>query len=290
MRGLLVVVAMALPAVARAQTPAPWGSSASPSPEPEPPEESSSPPPAPAPNTVNTREHYGTTPDPAFSYNFQMPTARPIHEGDVMASLASDLGWVGVRYGFTRRFDAGIGVPFYVAGLSADARYALYLGDGAAVSLFAYATVPFLPSDGAASSWLGFTWHGGGPAWVAGPLVSVWGSRAAIHLGAFAAQRVLLGGAWTIVHLTIEGRISDGVAAIAQGVLAMEVVNESGNVNTHPLIGNAQPRVFPYAIAGLRLHSRKFAVDFGVLAVLSSDAPLGSGSVVWPWTSVSQTF
>jgi hypothetical protein len=157
--------------------------------------------------------------------------------------------------------------------------------------MWGYVTVPFLPGNGAPASYLGSNWSGSGPAWVVGPVVSLWGPRVGIHIGAHAAERLLLGGLWVMVHATVEGRITDGVRAIVQGVVLGEVVNEAPNAAALPLGGHNQSRVFPYAIVGLRLHSRRFSVDFGLLATMLSNEPLSTGGVsVWPWTSVSQTF
>jgi hypothetical protein len=246
----------------------------------------------PAPSTGAPLEVYGTTPDPAFTHHFQMPSARPLHHGDSMLTVLGSLGWLGIRHGFTRRFDAGIGLPYYLAGLSADARFALALGDTAAVSLWGYVTVPLHPGDGSPASWLGFTWQGGGPAWVFGPLASVWGSRAGVHLGVHLAQRTLLGGLWLMSHATVEARILDSVRAIVQAVVLAEIVNETGSPGgSTALLGNAHPRILPYGLAGVRIHSRRFAVDFGLLVVIGSDTPLSTGTAgLWPWLSMGYTF
>jgi hypothetical protein len=202
-----------------------------------------------------------------------------------------DTGWLGVRYGFARRFDAGIGVPYYAAGVSIDARYAIVLGEHAALSLFGYATIPFDPGGHDPTAFFGFNWRGAGPAWLFGPVVSLWGGRAGIHLGAHASQRVLMGGLWAFVHLTVEARIVDSVRAIVQGVVMAELIDEQNPGMSHALVGNAQPRVHPYVIVGARVHSRRFAVDLGALMSFTSDAPLASGTPgVWPWAAVSQTF
>ncbi|MEI8256313.1 MAG: hypothetical protein WCJ30_11635 [Deltaproteobacteria bacterium] len=238
------------------------------------------------------REYYGTTPDPAFTHNFQMPTARPLHQGDTMVTAMGATGWLGVRYGFARRFDAGAGVPYYGAGVSFDARYAIILGDHAALSLWGYATVPFVPGGNDPGAFFGFTWRGAGPAWVVGPVVSLWGARAGIHVGAHVAQRVLMGGAWALVHVTVEVRVVDSVRAIAQGVVLGEMVDEQGaSGSPRVLLGNGQPRVYPYLVLGARVHSRRFAVDFGALVSFVSGSPLAGGVPgVWPWAAVCQTF
>lgn len=246
----------------------------------------------PTPAPAGTSERYGITPDPSFTHHFQMPSARPLYLGDSMVTVAGYLGWIGVRHGFHRRFDAGLGVPFYLAGLSLDGRYALVLGESAAVSLWGYASVPFLPGDGTASDFLGFTWQGAGAAWVLGPVVSVWGPRAGVHGGAHIAQRTQLGGAWALMHATVEGVVTDSVRAIGQVVVLAEMLNERGSgARVVSLVGNTHPRVHPYVLAGLRLHSRRFAVDVGALLVLGSRSPLATGVVsVWPWLSASQVF
>jgi hypothetical protein len=111
-------------------------------------------------------------------------------------------------------------------------------------------------------------------------------------VGVHVVQRTLLGGAWTLVHATVEGYVTDSLRAIGQGVLLAEVVDESGaGVRGATLVGNRHPRAHPYLLGGLRLHSRRFAVDFGLLAVFGADAPLSAAPVsLWPWMSASQTF
>lgn len=238
------------------------------------------------------QEYYGTTPDPAFTYNFQMPTARPLHRGDTMVTVMGATGWLGARYGFARRFDAGVGIPYYGAGVSVDARYAVVSGEHAAVSLWGYATVPFVPGGNDPGAFFGFTWRGAGPAWVLGPVVSLWGARAGIHAGAHVAQRVLLGGAWAVVHLTIEARVVDSVRVIAQGVVLGEMLGEqSVSGSASALLGNGPARVYPYLVLGARTHSRRFAVDFGALISFVAGSPLAGGTIgVWPWAAASQTF
>ena len=294
---LASVVAFANEAIAQD---APWASVASDAPSSAPPsspaEPVSSAPPASAsvspPSSSLPTERYGSTPDPAFTHNFQMPTARPLRHGDTMITALGDTGWVGVRYGFARRFDAGIGVPYYIAGITLDARYAIILTEHAALSLFGLATVPFDPGVNDPGAFFGFNWNGAGPAWMAGPVLSLWGSRAGIHVGAHAAQRVLLGGLWALVHMTVEVRIVDSIKAIAQGVLMGEMLGESSTMTgAHALVGNRQPRIHPYIVLGARVHSRRFAVDFGALLSFAADAPLAGGTPgIWPWASVSQTF
>ncbi len=238
-------------------------------------------------------EYYGTTPDPAFTHNFQMPTARPLHQGDTMVTAMGATGWLGLRYGLARRFDAGVGVPYYAAGVAFDARFAIVLGDHVALSLWGLATVPVLPGGSDPGAFFGFTWRGAGPAWVLGPVFSVWGARAGVHVGAHVAQRVLLGGAWALVHLTVEARLVDSVRLIVQGVVMGEMINEQSpaGVSSHALIGNGQPRVHPYIVLGARVHSRRFAVDFGALVSFVDGSPLAGGAPgLWPWAAVCQTF
>jgi hypothetical protein len=245
-------------------------------------------PPSPiAPAPVPPTERYARTPDPSFTHHFQLPSARPLRLGDSMVTLMGSLGWVGVRHGFHRRFDAGIGVPFYLAGVSLEARYALLLEEGLALSLWGHASVPVLPGS-TPGELLGFTWSGGGPAWMFGPLFSVWGPRLGLHLGAHATQRTGLGGVWALLHATLEGAVSDSVRVLGQLVMLAEVVEESG---ASALVGFEHPRLHPYVVGGLRLHSRRFSVDVGLLATFGGQTPLATGVVsVWPWMSASQTF
>jgi hypothetical protein len=237
-------------------------------------------------------DRYGATPDPAFTHTFQMPTARPLRHGDTMITVLGDLGWIGIRYGFTRRFDAGIGIPYYVAGMTVDARYAVVLADHAALSIWGLGTVPFDPGVNDPTSFFGFNWRGGGPGWMLGPVVSLWGARAGFHAGAQAAQRVLMGGLWAMVHMSVDVKIADSVRAIAQGVLMSEVIGErTTGPAARALVGNTQPRIHPYLVIGARVHSRRFAVDFGALMSFAAEAPLAPGTPgIWPWACVSQTF
>jgi hypothetical protein len=246
----------------------------------------------PAVRTDAPIEVYGSVPNPGVTHHFQMPTARPLAHGDMMVTIAGYLGWLGVRYGFTPRFDMGVGLPIYLAGISIDARYALALGENSAVSLWGYASVPVLPGDGNAADFFGFTWRGGGAAWVAGPVASVWNDRVGLHVGVHAAQRVLLGGIWAMVHATVEARIVESLRVIVQGIVLAEVINESpSNAGGSVLVGTYHPRVFPYLIAGIRLYSRRFSVDVGGLIAFEGGSPLaGNGVTFWPWTSVSQMF
>lgn len=208
-----------------------------------------------------------------------------------MVTVAGPLGWLAIRYGFSRRLDAGVGLPYSVAGVSGDLRWVAWRGERSSLALWAFATVPF---DGGRDpgAFFGFNWSGAGPTWIAGPLLSVWGSRAGVHLGNHLVQRVLMGGLWSLLHVTVEARVADSVRVIVQGALLTEMLNErSVGPGIAALVGNGQPRVFPFVLAGVRVHSRRFSVDFGALAPLGRDSPLGGSPVgVWPWTSVSQAF
>ncbi len=228
--------------------------------------------------------------EPAADHNFQLPTARPMRLGDLMGHYISHLGWVGLRYGLTRSVDVGVGVPFYFAGLSADVRVAFLQRRGVSLSWWAYLTIPFKPDGEFATSNLGFTWAYAGMGWLTGPLVSLWNGRLGVHIGLHAAQRTGLGGLWLFGHATVDVRIIEGVKAIVQGLALYEVAEESGD-RARALLGNGQRRLIPFALAGMRFHTRRFAADIGALMPLSAQSPLYSESLaVLPWMSLSHLF
>lgn len=229
-------------------------------------------------------------PDPGAGSYFQTPTARVLRYGDVAAAYVSALGWVGVRYGVTRHLDVGVGVPFYFAGLSVDARVSFAQGRGVSAAWWAYATVPFLGAGERASSSLGFTWAYAGLGWATGPIVTLWGGRVTANLGVHVAQRTGLGGLWVLSHATLAVRIIDGVKALAQAVTLYEVAEERAP-RAEALLGNGSPRFIPYALAGARLYTRRFAADLGALVPLSAAAPLYSEQIpVIPWIALQHTF
>jgi hypothetical protein len=228
--------------------------------------------------------------DPGAGGYFQMPTARLLRHGDVAGTYLSALGWVGVRYGATRTVDLGVGVPYYFAGLTVDARVAFAQGRGIAAAWWFYASVPLVPEGDRASSSLGFTWSYAGVGWLSGPLVTLWGERVTASFGLHVAQRTGLGGVWLLSHATLAVRIIDGVKALAQAVMLYEAAPERAP-RAEPLLGNGTPRIIPYALAGARLYTRRFSADLGVLAPLSSDAPLYSERLpVIPWIALQHLF
>ncbi len=228
--------------------------------------------------------------DPGAGGYFQMPTARLLRHGDVAGTYLSALGWVGVRYGATRTVDLGVGVPYYFAGLTVDARVAFAQGRGIAAAWWFYASVPLVPEGDRASSSLGFTWSYAGVGWLSGPLVTLWGERVTASFGLHVAQRTGLGGVWLLSHATLAVRIIDGVKALAQAVMLYEAAPERAP-RAESLLGNGTPRVIPYALVGARLYTRRFSADLGVLAPLSSDAPLYSERLpVIPWIALQHLF
>jgi hypothetical protein len=72
--------------------------------------------------------------------------------------------------------------------------------------------------------------------------------------------------------------------AIGQAVLFGELVNESAStLERRSLLSNSQPRLMPYALLGVRVYSRRSAVDLGVLATVGDQSLLAYGPVsVWP--------
>ncbi|MFO0629451.1 MAG: hypothetical protein U0325_28000 [Polyangiales bacterium] len=228
--------------------------------------------------------------DPGAGGYFQMPTARLLRHGDVAGTYLSALGWVGVRYGAARTVDLGVGVPYYFAGLTVDARVAFAQRPGLAAAWWFYASVPLLAEGDRASSSLGFTWAYAGVGWLSGPLVTLWGERVTASFGLHVAQRTGLGGVWLLSHATLAVRIIDGVKALAQAVMLYEAAPERAP-RAEALLGNGAPRIIPYALAGARLYTRRFAADLGVLAPLGADAPLYSERLpVIPWIALQHLF
>lgn len=300
LRASCFAAALVAPSLSSAQTlTAPW-SSAAPSSPPADPSSFSAPPAATRWPTIAPARLVAplVTPpaverevvEPAADHNFQLPTARPMRLGDVMGHYISHLGWVGLRYGLTRSVDVGVGVPYYFAGMSADVRVAFLQRRGIAVSWWAYVTIPFKPDGEFATSNLGFTWAYAGLGWLTGPLVSFWSGRLGVHVGLHAAQRTGLGGLWAFGHATVDVRIVEGIKVIAQGLALAEVAEESGE-RARTLLGNGQRRFIPFALLGMRFHTRRFAADIGALAPLSDQSPLYSESLaVLPWMSLSHLF
>jgi hypothetical protein len=294
----LLVTAFA-PAAAAQSSPAPWATAPLESPPPPAPRApaaapapwpvavaATAPPAAPAAPVRAPREPH----EPGADHHFQLPTARLLRLGDLQGHYIGHLGWVGLRYGLSRVVDVGVGLPYYFAGLSADARVAIVQRAGFAAAWWGYVTVPVLPSGETPSSHLGFTWASAGMGWLTGPLVSLWTQRFGVHLGAHVAQRTGLGGLWFVGHVTLDLRLNESLKLIAQGIAFYEVSAESAD-GARALLGNGTARFMPYALAGVRFHTRRFAADVGALVPLSEQAPLHSDSlVVLPWMSLSHLF
>jgi hypothetical protein len=300
LRPTLALLLVAVTPAAAAQTsPAPWATGTTTAPPPPPPRPLSGPSPswptitpappppaAPRPRVRAPREPY----DAAADHYFQLPTGRMMRLGDLQGHYIGHLGWVGVRYGLSRVVDVGVGLPYYFAGISADARVAIVQRPGFAAAWWGYVSVPFKPDGESASSQLGFTWAYAGMGWLTGPLVSMWSHRFGVHIGAHVAQRTGLGGLWFVGHVTLDLRLTDSLKLIAQGIAFYEVALESAD-GARALLGNGTARFMPYALAGVRFHTRRFAADVGALAPLSAQAPLHSESlVVLPWMSLSHLF
>ncbi len=303
-RSTLALLGLALtPAAAAQSSPAPWATappesapSTAPSSLPTAPPASPAPwpaavpahapPAAPVAPVRAPREPY----EPAADHHFQLPTARLLRLGDLQGHYIGHLGWVGLRYGLSRVVDVGVGLPYYFAGVSADVRVSLVQRPGFAAAWWGYVTVPFKPSGETASSNLGFTWAYAGMGWLTGPLVSLWTGRFGAHLGAHVAQRTGLGGLWFVGHVTFDVRLNESLKLIAQGVAFYELAEETAD-GARALLGNGTARFMPYALAGVRFHTRRFAADVGALVPLSEQAPLHSDSlVVLPWMSLSHLF
>ncbi|MEZ4392309.1 MAG: hypothetical protein R3A48_14565 [Polyangiales bacterium] len=228
-------------------------------------------------------------PDPGAGAYFQTPTARVLRYGDFAATYVSALGWVGVRYGVTRHVDVGVGVPFYFAGLSVDARVAFAQGRGVSAAWWAYATVPSRRGR-ARLEQPGIHLVLRGPGLGDWPRRDALGRRVTANLGLHVAQRTGLGGLWVLSHATLAVRIIDGVKALAQAVTLYEVAEERAP-RAEALLGNGSPRFIPYALAGARLYTRRFSADLGALVPLSAAAPLYSEQIpVIPWIALQHTF
>lgn len=237
-------------------------------------------------------ERYARTPDPTGWQYFAMPGARTLQRGDGAVSVGSLLGWVALRYGVHRRVDVGVGVPYALVGVAADARIALVSEAGWALSAWVMAQVPLHPGTSQAGDFFGFTWAGGGAWGAVGPLVSVFGERGGVHLGAHVAQRISMGGLWGLAHVSADYRVADGVKILGQALVFAEMVAESSaTVGRRTLLGNAQPRVMPYATLGVRLYNRRSSVDVGALVIAGERSLLAYGPVsVWPWLSAVHAF
>ncbi len=230
------------------------------------------------------------TPDLGVVQVFQMPTARLLRLGDVMGQYVGHLGWVGLRYGLSRRIDVGLGVPYYLLGLSVDVRVAFVQSSRFAAAWWGYASVPFVPSADRPTAYLGFTWSYAGLGWATGPLLTWWSTRLSVSVGLHLAQRTGLGGAWFLGHLSADVRILDGVKLLAQAVVLTEVSPEAHD-RAAPLLHEGGLRTLPYALGGMRLYTRRFFADLGVLVPLSPAAPLWSDRIAaLPWITLSHLF
>lgn len=221
-----------------------------------------------------------------------MPGARTLQRGDGAVSVGSLLGWVALRYGVHRRVDVGVGVPYALVGLSADARVALVSEPRWALSAWMMVQVPMHPGTSAAADFFGFTWAGGGAWGAVGPLLSIFGERGGVHIGAHVAQRVSMGGLWGLAHVSADVRVADGVKILGQAMVFGEMVNESAStLSRRSLLGNAQPRVMPYGTIGVRLFNRRSSVDVGALVIVGEKSLLSYGPAsVWPWLSAMHSF
>lgn len=158
------------------------------------------------------------TPDLGVVQHFQMPTARLLRLGDVMGQYVGHLGWVGLRYGLARRVDVGVGVPYYLLGVSVDVRVAFVQSEHFSAAWWGYATVPLSPTGDRPTAYLGFTWDYAGLGWASGPLVTAWTGRVSVSAGLHLAQRTGLGGVWLLAHASADLRVVDGVKLLVQGV------------------------------------------------------------------------
>ncbi|MBL8683779.1 MAG: hypothetical protein JNK05_31695 [Myxococcales bacterium] len=239
-------------------------------------------------------ERYARTPDPTGYQYYAMPGARTLRAGDGAVAVGTLLGWVAVRYGAHRRIDVGVGVPYALVGLSADVRFNIVSESNVAFGLWAMVQIPMHPGTTVASDFFGFTWNGGGAWGAVGPVFSVWGDRGGLHIGAHAAQRVSMGGLWTLAHLTVDARIVDGVKALGQIFVFGEAIPERASTTSRlTLLGNAQPRWMPYGTLGVRLFTRKSSVDVGALVIVGERSLLAWGTSpvsVWPWLSAVHSF
>ncbi len=221
---------------------------------------------------------------------FQFPSARLLRYGDVVGQYVSHLGWGAARFGLSRRIDVGVGVPFYVYGISVDARVAFVQSQRFAAAWWGYASVPFRVEADRSTSCLGFTWAYGGMGWVMGPLFTFWQGRLTVSTGLHLAQRTGLGGVWLLGHLTVDFRITDGVKALAQTFALYEVSLEHGE-GAGALLGNGTPRLLPYALGGVRFYTRRFFADLGLLVPLAEASPLYSDRLAaLPWVSLGHRF
>jgi len=221
---------------------------------------------------------------------FQMPTARLLRLGDVMGQYVGYLGWVGLRYGLSRRVDVGAGVPFYLLGVSLDVRVAFVQSSRFAAAWWGYATIPFVPEGDRPAAYLGFTWAYAGLGWASGPLLTWWNHRITLSAGLHLAQRTGLGGVWLLGHASATVRLFDGIKVVAQAVVLHELTPEARE-RAGALLGDGNTRTLPYALGGLRLYTRRFFADLGVLVPLSPAAPLWSERIAaLPWITLSHLF
>lgn len=230
------------------------------------------------------------TPDLGVVQHFQMPTARLLRLGDVMGQYVGHLGWVGLRYGLARRVDVGVGVPYYLLGVSVDVRVAFVQSEHFSAAWWGYATVPLSPTGDRPTAYLGFTWDYAGLGWASGPLVTAWTGRVSVSAGLHLAQRTGLGGVWLLAHASADLRVVDGVKLLVQGV-ALGRLSPESRPRAGALLGDAQPRLLPYGLGGVRLYTRRFYADLGVLVPLSPAAPLWSDRIAaLPWITLSHLF
>ncbi len=219
--------------------------------------------------------------DPAWTEYFWLPTARTLRARDIAMQYIGYLGLLGVRYGVVEDIDIGIGLPYYVLGLTADIRAALVQTDSVAFSFWGMAHMPLLRDvlDGRGPVQAGMMYF-------AGPLLSFWGDKAGVHLGAQIAG-TSLGRVTLVAHGTVEVRMGG----------AMKIILETVNVFSlnepffpcRDAVGSST--VLPHILTGVRLHSRRVAVDVGLLYPLHSClgvTPPWSDWIAFPVVSIHQ--
>lgn len=198
-------------------------------------------------------------PPASVGHVFYLPTARPNGPG-LSGEYVSALGWFGIRFGIGDRVDFGVGLPFYLSGVSVDARFAVVHTESFALAMYGYATLPLTDEAGA-----DFSMSATGLAYAVGPTASLWGDEAAVHAGLQLAARTARGGLWLLAHSSLEIKITRLVSALVSGVALVEVSHEDD--------GPLDSRTFPYVAAGARIGGRTFAVDCGVLVPFDRSAP-----------------
>ncbi|MCC7537818.1 MAG: hypothetical protein IT379_16460 [Deltaproteobacteria bacterium] len=198
-------------------------------------------------------------PRASVEHVFYLPTARTSGPG-LSGEYVSALGWFGIRAGIGSRVDVGLGLPFYLSGVSADARVAVVSTDSFAVAAYGYVSVPLNDEEG-----VDFSTSATGIAYAIGPTASLWGDEASVHAGVHLGGRTARGGLWLLAHSSLELKITRLVSALVSGVALVELSREDD--------APRDARTFPYVAAGARIGGRSFAVDCGLLVPLDRNAP-----------------